>query len=644
MNVNQCMIYLKQKMNGASAPNGFTLVEVLIGTVIVCTMAMSIVYVTTISSSQQQVSKLTAFLSQQRSMLQNTINNDYAWQQTTQNDATGLLKCSSTSAGCANLAATGASYNLTLFDASGAQVFASTSSQEAGAAGNAVTTPTSGFGLNGEPCASATTHAPCAIGLLMQWKPLCAAATIDPNCTRPFIQVTGTFVAAPHLKVPGNINFGKFNFVANRQSLNTGVCSANPATAGCTTGQLTVCTSIGWQCVSPNSPNCPATTVTWTDPATNLTCSGPVAQTIRDQSTVASANPPYTGSAGFTCIPQSAPASNGGFGFGTSPICKTAPSNGACGLASGSGSYATPADVTAAGACVAPGSPIAPGITQVGANWNWTCSGPLGGGPSGLCSAVVSAAPPPPSAAPPTTPASGCPNPPGFHIVYACAPHYITGTCLTGTASATTCSGGAAGTTFSWTCGGDSCSETASYCFPEESPVLINEKGLTKQIQELHVGDEILSWSPLANVRFPDRVTHVIRHPAEPRVLLEIRLDNGASLQPTPNHPVWLEEAQAYLPARDIADRAYTEACLNPEGCLHMRTSEGKIARIISIQSIVRNVAVFDIAVAGSQMPDAPTQVGDAHNYFVDGVMVHNKSVSPTCFPTGGVGGIGCPP
>jgi intein/homing endonuclease len=159
----------------------------------------------------------------------------------------------------------------------------------------------------------------------------------------------------------------------------------------------------------------------------------------------------------------------------------------------------------------------------------------------------------------------------------------------------------------------------------------VSLQGDSRLIQDLEVGDDIMSWDPVTKSMFIDKVTHVIHHPAEPRVLLEILLENGTRIEPTPNHPIWLEEAQAYVPAQEIADRMLTLDCTTSknQACPHLQAATGELLRVVDVRAMSENVDVYDISVAGSKTSDFSVQ--DQHNFFVNGLLVHNKFTNISC-------------
>jgi hypothetical protein len=204
--------------------------------------------------------------------------------------------------------------------------------------------------------------------------------------------------------------------------------------------------------------------------------------------------------------------------------------------------------------------------------------------------------------------------------------------CSAGTASAVTTSGGIS----TWSCQGSgtgataSCTQTRALCFPPESRVLVDQAGAMREIQDLKVGDPILSWDETLGAPFMDTVQAIIEHPAEDRAFVLITLEDGTEIEPTPNHPIWLEDAGHYMEAGEIGKLFLFNDCEKDHPCLHLSNYEGKALKIVDVRETHRKVQVYDVTVKGinSARVDPNTQGG--HNFFVEGVRVHNKSTSAT--------------
>ena len=127
--------------------------------------------------------------------------------------------------------------------------------------------------------------------------------------------------------------------------------------------------------------------------------------------------------------------------------------------------------------------------------------------------------------------------------------------------------------------------------------------GTTKPIEDIAVDDIVLTYDFEAKKNVPARVTATHYHPAEQTD--GYLLINGIGV--TGNHQMWTPEG--WVPAED----------LKFGDCL-VRVS-GKLFPVVSIQSIPKSVPTYNLHVDN-----------DSHNYYADGVLVHNKQTGGTVY------------
>jgi hypothetical protein len=147
---------------------------------------------------------------------------------------------------------------------------------------------------------------------------------------------------------------------------------------------------------------------------------------------------------------------------------------------------------------------------------------------------------------------------------------------------------------------------------------LIHTKDGTKNIEDIKVGDVVLSWNEVTGKREYKEVTELFLHEVELLYELSFQRPNEDSLvsivdetkiETTWNHPFWVVDKKEWVEVRDlkVGDRVLL--------------SDGKEVAISGIKSYnVDATRVYNFEVA------------DNHTYFVgeDGVLVHNYRLSTT--------------
>lgn len=114
-------------------------------------------------------------------------------------------------------------------------------------------------------------------------------------------------------------------------------------------------------------------------------------------------------------------------------------------------------------------------------------------------------------------------------------------------------------------------------------------------IEQVRVGDQVLSYDALRGVRVWSEVRHVSSGRAE-----EVLVVNR-DLELTARHPIWI-------------DGDWRKASVLQPG-MHLMAETGEASLVTSVEHRVGTTQVYDLSVEGP------------HNYFADGVLVHNKSV-----------------
>jgi hypothetical protein len=142
----------------------------------------------------------------------------------------------------------------------------------------------------------------------------------------------------------------------------------------------------------------------------------------------------------------------------------------------------------------------------------------------------------------------------------------------------------------------------------------------TRPIDELRLGDLVLAYDEQAERVVPRPVVETFVHPDHPVGALP--LSDGRVLRVTANHPIYLPDQQRYADAGELTG---DERLLTLSGSAQTSSLIAGAFRV----SAADPVTVYNISVAGE------------HNYFAEGVLVHNKSGAGG---SGGTGGTRCDP
>ena len=130
-------------------------------------------------------------------------------------------------------------------------------------------------------------------------------------------------------------------------------------------------------------------------------------------------------------------------------------------------------------------------------------------------------------------------------------------------------------------------------------------------IEALQDGDLVWSYDHESRRRVPSPISRTFRH--RHALVRELRLANGNVLWVTKEHPFYVPERRHYAPASSLSTG--TELRTFHAGAV------GETS-VLSFPKSADRMTVYNLEVAGF------------HNYFAEGVLVHNKSFLP---PDGGV-------
>jgi hypothetical protein len=156
----------------------------------------------------------------------------------------------------------------------------------------------------------------------------------------------------------------------------------------------------------------------------------------------------------------------------------------------------------------------------------------------------------------------------------------------------------------------------------------------SKAIEELRVGDDVFAYDERAGSVRVRPVTATFVHLVGESGRLALR--DGRTLRVTGEHPIYVAD-HGYVPARDVTGDesivSFTET-LAPSG------AEAKLAGSAPSLMLERvDASGFTVHDTGAPVLVYNISVGDLENYFVEGVLVHNKSPYGGNSGTSGYGG-----
>jgi hypothetical protein len=152
-------------------------------------------------------------------------------------------------------------------------------------------------------------------------------------------------------------------------------------------------------------------------------------------------------------------------------------------------------------------------------------------------------------------------------------------------------------------CGGGGC---GGGCFPAGTAIAMAD-GTTRPIESLRAGDLVLSYDQAAKSIVSSPVVLTFRHDAPEKLVVV-----DGSLRATPNHELFTNGE--WLPLDGLMKKDALTRLIRPTDSAGMTTRQEPVR---TIETVPGDGAIYDIEVAVQ------------HNYFANGVLVHNK-VQPT--------------
>ncbi len=146
----------------------------------------------------------------------------------------------------------------------------------------------------------------------------------------------------------------------------------------------------------------------------------------------------------------------------------------------------------------------------------------------------------------------------------------------------------------------------SSFCISEGTAIAT--PGGEILVENLHVGDIVVSPDPLTKRWYTGRVTSIR---TALRKCLVFSLEDGGALQVTPEHPLWEPASLRFKPAGEFT--SFSEVAYS-----NSKSNDFTAARIVAISDAVTMTRVFDLTIDSK-----------SHTFIANGVIVHNKPPLP---------------
>jgi hypothetical protein len=146
---------------------------------------------------------------------------------------------------------------------------------------------------------------------------------------------------------------------------------------------------------------------------------------------------------------------------------------------------------------------------------------------------------------------------------------------------------------------------------------IVTPRGM-RRIEDLVVGDEVFSMNIETRTPVVRKVEKLLRSHA--KQLVHVAVGELVVVGVTPEHPFYDAERRAWVPAAELRKGTNLTAWLGSANVRDIEVSEHRTLEVAG------SVEVFNLTIEGPE-----------HNYFAEGLLVHNKDVAVT--GTDGAGG-----
>lgn len=155
-------------------------------------------------------------------------------------------------------------------------------------------------------------------------------------------------------------------------------------------------------------------------------------------------------------------------------------------------------------------------------------------------------------------------------------------------------------------------------CFAVGTKILMADQ-TQKNIEEIQVGEVVQIYDEESGRHLSSRVTETLHHEARQQRLFLMTFENGKSFTVNDAHPIYIFGSGKYISSLDVFTRWMSG--LNPA----LQDADGNPLLIVDIQTWESFEPVYNLHVEG--LSDDRKQYGirgRGHNYFAEGVLVHN--------------------
>lgn len=143
--------------------------------------------------------------------------------------------------------------------------------------------------------------------------------------------------------------------------------------------------------------------------------------------------------------------------------------------------------------------------------------------------------------------------------------------------------------------------------------------GSMKNIEEIRAGDVVLAVDEESEQVIASPVRAPIHHKPMLQKLYKFELEDGSTFESNDVHPLYINEYNGYMPAK----KAFALFVLRH--AVSMRRVDGTRVRVMNITTREAVVPVYNMEVIGTRDYSFELRrTGPGHNYFVEGVLVHN--------------------
>jgi hypothetical protein len=173
-----------------------------------------------------------------------------------------------------------------------------------------------------------------------------------------------------------------------------------------------------------------------------------------------------------------------------------------------------------------------------------------------------------------------------------------------------------------------SCTLPDPTCFLADTKISMAD-GTKKNIEDVNVWDEVVVYDELLAKNFSSPVTEVVHNTPRTELIYTITLDDGTIVKPNQDHPMYEARTKTYVTMSTFA-KIYKE-WVNPL----LQKEDGSIHTISSIEWYKMTVPTYNLHVIGiSNTPNIISLAGIGHNYYANGILVHNNMITNLFYDT----------